>query len=231
MIDFFLVQEKTYNRMILYDLQDLLDILELDYFPTKEELKKHFKSRIIKYHPDTNKNPYAHEKTIALMKAYQSFMFYYSYYEEEYLKSLKKDQKQDTNKPFNNEINTLQVYQCNNYYLGLPLHGLIGFLDKRDVDIVKKNNQTYIFYNRNYYKLLEENKKDNHYCFVLYNKPFLFSYAIYDKIKFVYTIRTEMKNIVWNESYGIFNFNSYSIYIPLCLKNVILNQNEVMSPY
>lgn len=48
MIDFFLVQEKTYNRMILYDLQDLLDILELDYFPTKEELKKHFKSRIIK---------------------------------------------------------------------------------------------------------------------------------------------------------------------------------------
>jgi len=229
-MDIFFVKEKTYNRMILYDLQNLLDILELDYFPTKEELKKHFKYKLIKYHPDTNKQPYAHEKTIELMKAYQCFMLYYSYYEEEYLKSLKKEKKQD--KTNEDEINTIQVYECKNYYLGLPLHGLIGFLDKRDVKLVTRNNQTYIFYNRNYYKVIEENKKENHYCFVLYNKPFLFSYTIFDKIKFVYTIRTEIKNIVWNESYGILNFNSNTIYIPLCLKNVILNQDEIsMSPY
>ncbi|GIX41640.1 MAG: hypothetical protein KatS3mg129_1373 [Leptospiraceae bacterium] len=227
--------------MFLYELKELLKIFELDYFPTREEIKKLFKEKIKKYHPDKNKDLLAHEKTIKLMKAYQSFLIYYNYYEEEYSKFFQKkeDQVLLNQHKEKDDINQIQIYLYKNFYLGFPLYGLELFIDKKDAIILQKQDNYYIFYNNFYYKIEELNKnliekihQKNYYCFVLYKKPYFYSLCIQEKIKYIDTIKIDTIHINWDKSYGTIIYNQNTIYIPSLFKNLYLYNDEFsMSTY
>jgi len=223
--------------MIYGDIKELLKIFGINYFPTKEELKKLFNNKIKEFHPDKNKDSYAHEKTIELMKAYQSFLSFYSFYREEYLKEIKtKDQSRKVYQE-DDYHRIIQVFNYQDFYLGLPLYGLESFLNKDDISIIEKNQKYYINYNNNLYlivdvdkNLLERIKQKKYYCFVLYNKPALFSICIREKIKYAFTIEIDTKLILWNQHYGSINYLQNTIYLPSCFKNLYINQNEVIMP-
>lgn len=208
---------------------ELLSILELEYFPTEEALKKHYKNLLKKYHPDTCKLKKAHERTIEIKQAFELLSANYKYYYQQYINCI----SNKSQKP--KELLKLLVYYNNKFYLGLPLYGLKTFLSKEDAHIVYKNFHYYVKFNNNFYKVLMlETIKDplvmNYYYFVIYELEEYFALYLLDKLKFIETIETENK-IIWNDNFGKLEYFSMTILIPAIFKKILTVYSDAMYTY
>lgn len=212
-----------------YNFQELLLLLELHYLPSEDELKKHYKELLKKYHPDTCKLKKAHEKTIQIKQAYEVLSENYEFYYQQYIDFISK--KNELEK----ELSKLQIYYNNKLYLGFPLYGLKTFLSKEDIQIVYKNFQSYINFNNNFYKIimLEEIQEPfikDFYYFVIYELDELFALYISDKLKFIETIEIQNK-IVWNHNYGKLEYFSRTILIPSIFQKILTKYNHAVFTY
>ncbi len=212
-----------------FNFYELLSILELQYLPTKEELKRQYKELLKKYHPDTCKLKKAHEKTIQIKQAYEMISTNYEYYYQQYINLISK--KNESQK----EISKLQVYYNNKLYLGFPLYGLKTFLGKEEAKIVHKNFNYYINFNNNLYKIimLEEIQEPflkDFYYFVIYELEELFAIYILEKLKFIQTIEIQ-NNITWNYKYGRLEYFSMTILIPSIFQKILMKNYDAVFTY
>ncbi|MCS7206085.1 MAG: hypothetical protein NZ853_10350 [Leptospiraceae bacterium] len=213
-----------------HSIEELLKVLELDTFPTKEELKKHFKFLLKKYHPDIYVSEDSHDKTISIINAYHHFLMNYQYFLETY----ERTSQNQINSQKEVQLPAIQIYTYKDILLGLPLKGLRVFIHKNQAKIHFHFQKYFIEYHQKFYKIIDHFsldliQKDSLYCFALYDEPENFSFGIREKIKYQETLYLSKVAIEWNGSYGIINHNQRKIYIPNVFKNIFFNKDEVSS--
>ncbi len=201
-------------------INEILDILELNVFPDKKFLKKHYKNLILKYHPDSSKDKDNHEKTLQIIEAYNLLINKFELYKFEHeihRPEVKEEKKAEVKKE-----NIFQILENGNILIGLPLKGLLYFLSPQQYKIVSMFNRQFISYNSKfipYYFINRYTGSENSFqTIALYEKDELFAIVFNKKVRFYDYAEIQPQKILWENHFGIYFLNSNSIYIPFIFK-------------